>query len=262
MMRGEHIPIEDLALFSLGNLASGEAGEIRLHLDECSQCRSEMAALSGDLALLGAAVESAPMPADARDRFLARIQAEVPTKAVHPVSIAREPSSKPLLWALCGAIAALIVLVVILLVRVNTLNQQLSQQSSTINRLTVSASRAQETFDVITAAGAQRVLLTPGKSAPSPTGRAIYLPSRGGLVFEAANLAPVPEGKAYELWVIPASGAAPIPAGVFWPDARGSASVVLPPLPKDVPAKAFGVTIERAEGSSTPTAPIILAGAV
>jgi hypothetical protein len=38
--------------------------------------------------------------------------------------------------------------------------------------------------------------------------------------------------------------------------------VLLPPLPKGVPAKAFGVTIEKAEGSATPTSPIILVGAV
>jgi hypothetical protein len=37
--------------------------------------------------------------------------------------------------------------------------------------------------------------------------------------------------------------------------------LVLPPLPTGVPAKAFGVTIERAEGSETPTTPIILSGA-
>jgi len=33
-------------------------------------------------------------------------------------------------------------------------------------------------------------------------------------------------------------------------------------MPKGVAAKAFGVTIEKAEGSATPTAPIVLASAV
>jgi anti-sigma-K factor RskA len=64
----------------------------------------------------------------------------------------------------------------------------------------------------------------------------------------------------YELWVIPANGNAPIPAGLFRPDATGSASVVLPELPSGVQAKAFGVTVERAEGSQKPTLPIILSG--
>jgi anti-sigma-K factor RskA len=84
---------------------------------------------------------------------------------------------------------------------------------------------------------------------------------RDGLIYKASHLGPLPENKTYELWVIPANGTAPIPAGLFRPDAVGSASVVLPLLPVGVAAKAFCVTIERAQGSATPTAPIILAGA-
>lgn len=78
--------------------------------------------------------------------------------------------------------------------------------------------------------------------------------------MEASDLKPLPADKTYELWVIPASGAAPIPAGTFQPDAAGSASVVMPKIPWNVPAKAFGVTVEHWGGSSTPTAPILLAG--
>ena len=74
-------------------------------------------------------------------------------------------------------------------------------------------------------------------------------------------MASLPADKTYELWVIPANGSAPIPAGTFTPDATGNASVVMPPMPEGIPAKAFGVTIEKAGGSSTPTAPILMAGA-
>ena len=81
------------------------------------------------------------------------------------------------------------------------------------------------------------------------------------MILEANNLDALPADKTYELWVIPANGKAPIPAGLFRPDAAGNASVVLPELPKGVPAKAFGVTVEKASGSDTPTAPILLAGA-
>jgi anti-sigma-K factor RskA len=52
-----------------------------------------------------------------------------------------------------------------------------------------------------------------------------------------------------------------MPAGTFRPDERGFASVVLPELPKGVAAKAFGVTVEDAGGSLTPTAPVIMRGA-
>ena len=42
--------------------------------------------------------------------------------------------------------------------------------------------------------------------------------------------------------------------------ANGNATVVMPPLPKGVTAKGFGVTVENDGGSKTPTAPIVLAG--
>jgi anti-sigma-K factor RskA len=117
-------------------------------------------------------------------------------------------------------------------------------------------------LDLLTAPEAQHVLLTAQKTSPAPAARAVYAASRGALLLEASNLKPLPEGKTYELWVIPANGSAPIPAGRFWPDAAGSASLVLPKIPEGVLAKAFGVTIEKNEGSATPTAPIVLSGAV
>jgi anti-sigma-K factor RskA len=113
----------------------------------------------------------------------------------------------------------------------------------------------------LTAPNAQRVTLTQGKAPAEPTARATYLPERGGLILLATNLKPLPEDKTYELWVIPANGKAPVPAGLFRPDAAGTATLVLPPLPAGIPAKAFGVTIEKASGSDSPTTPIILSGA-
>jgi anti-sigma-K factor RskA len=71
---------------------------------------------------------------------------------------------------------------------------------------------------------------------------------------------PLPPNKTYELWVIPADGTAPIPAGTFQPDSHGMASVLLPNLPAGIQAKAFGVTMENAGGATTPTLPILLTG--
>jgi len=126
----------------------------------------------------------------------------------------------------------------------------------------VSETHAQAVLDVLTAPEAQHVVLTAGKVKAAPSARAVYLASKGALILQASNLVPLPEHKAYELWVIPANGKSPIPAGLFWPDAKGSASLVLPKLPVGVEAKAFGVTVEDAEGSPWPTSPIILAGGV
>jgi anti-sigma-K factor RskA len=69
----------------------------------------------------------------------------------------------------------------------------------------------------------------------------------------------LPPQKAYELWLIPTQGA-PIPAGVFKPDQHGSATVIDPPLPEKVEAKAFAITVEPESGSSAPTMPILMIG--
>ena len=116
-------------------------------------------------------------------------------------------------------------------------------------------------LEILTAPTASRVLLTAGKTKPEPAGRAVYLARTGGLIFQANNLALLQKTR---LTALGHSGKWPgaHPRRPFRPDSSGSASVVLPPLPRDVPAKAFGVTIEKAEGSATPTAPIILVGAV
>jgi anti-sigma-K factor RskA len=62
--------------------------------------------------------------------------------------------------------------------------------------------------------------------------------------------------------VLPANGHDPIAAGIFKPDPNGSANVVMPDLPKGVPASGFGVTIEDDGGSKTPTKPVVLVGTV
>jgi hypothetical protein len=137
-----------------------------------------------------------------------------------------------------------------------------TDQAAQLDRLTTDAAAAREVVDALTDTTAMRVTLSKGKEAPAPQGRATYVASKGTLIFLASNLQPLPPLKSYELWLIPAAaGGAPIPAGTFRPDERGNASVILPPLPKGVDAKAFGVTIEDKDGAATPTLPIILVGA-
>jgi anti-sigma-K factor RskA len=135
-------------------------------------------------------------------------------------------------------------------------------QAAKLDALNTDAAAARQVLDTLNDTTAMRVTLTKGKEAPVPRGRATYVASKGTLVFIADNLQPLPPLKTYELWLIPAAaGGTPIPAGTFRPDERGNASVILPPLPKGVDAKAFGVTIEDKDGAMTPTLPIVLAGA-
>jgi len=121
--------------------------------------------------------------------------------------------------------------------------------------------QARHVVDTLTAQDVQRVDVMPvGLKAPPPQGKAIYSRQNNGLIFVASNLLPLPAQKAYELWIIPTQGA-PIPAGIFKPDAHGGAMVINPPIPSGIDAKAFAITIEPEQGSTTPTMPIVMLGA-
>jgi anti-sigma-K factor RskA len=160
-------------------------------------------------------------------------------------------------WAIAACLA---IACSILGYRVSSMNDALDGESRLVSNLAAKASHAQQVLEVLNAPDAQRVTLTATKTPPAPTAHAVYLADRGALMMEANNLKPIPAGKTYELWIIPASGAAPVAAGTFTPNAEGYASVVLPTLPSGVIAKAFGITVENAGGSSTPTPPIVLSG--
>jgi hypothetical protein len=267
MTDDRHISQEDLALHAMQALPLEEFPAMRLHLAGCDGCRAELAELSGDLALLAMSVEQHPVPEGARQRFLDRIAADTVVKqgraGASQVSIEKgRPAKRTAAWLAWSAAAALLLLAIGLGITVGSLHEQLDETSRLLTAQTVENRHAEQLLDLMTTPQAQHVLLTAGKTPPAPSARALYAASRGALILEASNLKPLPEGKTYELWVIPANGSAPIPAGLFQPDAAGSASVVLPKIPQGVPAKAFGVTIEKGEGSATPTAPIILSGAV
>jgi hypothetical protein len=266
MTDGGHIAQEDLALHAVNGASEQESGVVRAHVERCDACRSELEKLTRDLAVVAMSVEQHPLPEGARQRFMERISTAPPDTERHVVApviaIRKEsPVRRQLAWMPWGVAAALAAVAVTLGVKINSLNQELRNESHQLADLSVANAHAQEVLEVLTAPKAQRVLLTAAKAAPVPSARAVYLASRGALIFQASNMGPLPESKTYELWVIPADGKAPIPAGLFRPDAAGSASLVLPPLPAGVEAKAFGVTIEQAEGAATPTLPIILAGA-
>lgn len=262
MTGDEHISQEDLALHALQALSEGESATVRTHLAKCALCRDDLAELSGDVAMIGLSVPPHSVPAGARERLLNRIAADA---SVTKQTMKQEKHGQVLpfprhAWIPWAAAAVFAIVAVSLFVRNIALNRELADASARVTNLTDQSAQARQVLDLLTSHSAQRVLLTANKASIEPTGRAVYLADSGSLVFQANDLKPLASDKTYELWVIPVNGK-PIPAGLFRPDATGNANVVLPPLPKGVPARAFGVTIEQAEGSDTPTAPIILSGA-
>jgi hypothetical protein len=134
------------------------------------------------------------------------------------------------------------------------------QLEASSREMKVATARAQAALNLLTAPETIQVDLSPASAPPAPHGKAIYNPA-GGLLFYTANLRSLPVGRTYELWLIPTEGS-PVDAGVFNPDSRGNAQVILPSLPRGLTAKAFAVTIEPAGGVPAPTGPKVLIGVV
>jgi Anti-sigma-K factor rskA, C-terminal/Putative zinc-finger len=267
----QHISQEDLILYSMQALSPVEQDQAKAHLETCAACRGALAEVLADVALIGLSAPQQEIPEGARERFMAAIADTPQTSGTAAQPAAESPEAHPypiggrrqrggLGWF--GWITALAALVVAVYLGVHSLQLQrrLDESRGEIAGLSAQAARAQELMEALTSPAARQVTLTETKRPAQPVGHATYLKKSGALIFIANNLHPVPQNKTYELWLIPANGKAPIPAGLFRPDSSGAASVVLPQLPAGIDAKAFGVTVEPAQGSTTPTLPIVMAG--
>lgn len=141
---------------------------------------------------------------------------------------------------------------------------ELATQTAHAEQVAANAAHAERVLHALTDPAAMQVALhltaAGANNPPKPEGHASYNAATGALVFVGTHLEQIKADKTYELWVLPASGAAPVAAGTFRPDSNGNASVLLPNIPKGVAAKGFGITVEDAGGSTSPTLPILLAG--
>jgi anti-sigma-K factor RskA len=243
---------EDLALYALGALERGSCAVLEGHLAECAECRRELERMQGDAALLALSATGASPPQAARARLL---------QAVGREPHARSVPMRRRWWALAPVFStAVLALFGILLWQKNAnLKQSLEEMRTQVEQSREEGRRAREILAVLMAPEAAHYTLVSAATKPQPQGKVIYVVNRG-CVFFGSSLAPLPPAKAYELWLVPATGA-PIPVGVFKPDARGSATLMGAEYPAHVPAKAFAITIEPEGGSQTPTMPIVLAGA-
>lgn len=244
---------DDLSLYAMNALQGDECVALEKHLNECASCRRELEQLRGDTALLALTTGGARPPQRSKQRLMDAIAKE--PRAQEEAHVA--PWWSAMRWVLA---AALILMGALLSRQNNQLNEQIAalRKQSAIQQAELV--RAKEVVATLTAPDAQVVAVVKANTPPQPQGKAIYVRDRASLIFIANNMPVPPPQKAYELWLIPKTGA-PIPAGVFKPDAHGSATVINPPLPAGTEAKAFAITMEPEEGSTTPTMPILMMGA-
>ncbi len=261
---------EDLALYALDVLRGEDRARVDEHLAACAACRRELEQLRGDTALLALSATGPRPPQRARQRLLdtvAREAAASPsatlaqrTRKDGAPSFVETPARRSWWGVLGWAAAAAAVLFAMWLWRENSV---LKEALASAGSQAAKNARAMEELRKIAAPilepEAQSFTLVAVKTPPQPQGKVFYLRNRSSLVLLANNLPALAPQKAYELWLIPTSGS-PIPAGVFKPDAHGSARVVNPPLPAGTEAKAFAITVENEAGATTPTMPIVMMG--
>jgi anti-sigma-K factor RskA len=245
---------DDLALYALGSLDEAELQKLEKHLDECASCRRELELLRGDISLMALTTAGPKPPARSRQRLMSAIANEPRLPLPAPVASPSSSSSsrrQRSWWPAMGwiAAAALVILCVGLLRQNSALQRDFASLRALFADQGSKLQEANATVETLIDPEATRIELVAAGNKPQPRGKAIYQRRTRNLIFFASNLPLLPADKIYELWLFPANGGAPIAAGLFKPDGRGSATVVNPPLPEGVEAKTFVVTLEPQNGA-------------
>jgi len=252
---------DDLSLYAVGALSREESELLDRHLAECPACREELRVLNDAAAQIAMAVDPAAPPARLREQLAARLQEEKFRLASGDRFSASVLRLRPMwFWVPAFAAAILAVAVAVLWIRNRAALQVNQELTAELESSKATAQEARSLINMLSASDAQRITLVAAGTRPQPEAKAVYSLRQRSLVLLASNLNPLPAHKVYELWLLPASGAPPIPAGTFRPDAQGSATLVSSQFTGAVPAKGFAVTVENEPGAATPTLPIVLSG--
>jgi len=142
----------------------------------------------------------------------------------------------------------------------STLRRHLDAARAQLKTQQAQLDEARQVLDLIHSPDAMHRTLVAPKASPQAQVKTIYSPARQRLLLIAGNMEALPAGKVYELWLLPANGGAPVPAGTFTPDARGNA-VMDHALAGGLVAKEFSITVENEGGSPAPTSPVRMVSA-
>lgn len=221
--------LHDLAAaYALDALDDAERAEFSAHLATCDRCRRAVADFDVTAGSLATGTATPP-PAHLKDSVMAAI-ADTPqetpaTAEVVPIGT-RRPATR---WI--GGVAAAIVLAVV------AIGVVIGTHSSNVD------------IDDVYAAADVRVVTLAGDDADV---RVAWSRELDRVVVDGDSLASPGPGNVYELWAIVDD--TPVPAGLI-DHAGGSLSSLLDV--DDLDVAAWGITIEPAGGSPTPTPPIL-----
>ncbi len=218
----------DAAPYVLGALTEEEHAAFVVHLESCSVCREEVAALQGIASVLPSAVPQMSAPEDLRRRIMATVHSEAGLRGADGNAEAPRERRSTARWgwrvsiAPVGALAAAVIAVVL---------------------ITSGGSK-----------GGPRVIRA---EVSTPTASALVNVSDGHAELDVSGMPQSPPNHVYEVWV--KRGGAPQPTdALFTVSSAGNATVGVPGNVAGI--KVIMVTAEPDGGSKAPTsAPVIVA---
>jgi hypothetical protein len=268
-MNGHPQFAESLSLYAMGSLDDPQdLAALQAHLGTCGECRSELEALRADMALLALSATGPQPPARSRQRLLSAIAAEPPQQQKTPQRYVGR--LRPRWFSFAPVVVMLLLAVFSLLLwrdvrrkefQLRVAHQQIEQMQAEVAKQKIALDEARKVGDLLHAPDAWPLTLVSLKTPPQPQMKMIYSRQEGSLLLMASNAPLLPEDMVYELWLLPADGSAPMPAGWFKPDKQGNGMIVHNMTTAGIDAKGFAVTIEPSSGSQTPTMPIKFAPA-
>jgi anti-sigma-K factor RskA len=240
---------EEYELYALGVLEEPERSELVAHLNRhCAVCSPAVRRAAAEVSLFSGLAPQVEPP----DRLRRRVMASIGVAPRFQWN-----------WMQTLAVAAAVVLVGLFwfdhMRRERVRDLAFHDAMEQVKQAETETARVKDVLALLNAPETIVRVSSEGAVRP-PQGKVFLNPSRGVLLL-ASNLPPAPEGKIYEMWVIP-SGGKPVPAGLFQTEAKGTA-VYLWKGGVDVAATAaVAVTLESAGGAPQPTSTPLIVAAV
>lgn len=267
----EHQEYKDLlAIAALDALDGADAQQVKAHLSDCSECRSEIAELQDAAGLLAHAPTPAAPSEDVRARILSAVRAEgrKQTPIERPSNVRPFPSPKVGFsgqWLRIAAVLAFVAVAVVLISmvlfaqrRIASLTAEIEVQKSELNREREARLQDQKALALLMSRDAKTILLAGTQTAQNARAMFVFDQKSGRAVLMTDGLPMTSADKAYEVWFIP-KGHAPMPGKVFTVDSSGHAMISDQMPSEAMNGAVIAITVEPKSGSAAPTGAIYLA---
>lgn len=247
--------IEMADLHALGALEAEHCAEFKAHLESrCAVCEDHLRRTHDALGMLAASVpQSVPSPA-LKTALMERIASEpAPAQAV-------SAPRRNLGWIAAAALSlAFAGVVTVMNGEITTLGGRAQELSAAVESSRLAAEQNREMLAYLRNPSVTLVRLEGAIAGRPVKGTLLWNASTCNGLFLGEGLDRVPDGKAYEFWVI--EKGKPLAAGTFTTDANGNCQFKLPEVTMGH-FDQFAITLEAREGAAQPTGPILLSGAL